>query len=657
MENATSSEPVPTLEEQSTVSTVNSNSDVSSQVNQLTKAGRLQQYVEQWKCITSDVYILGIVSGFKIPFINPPVQKKEPSPIKFTLAEISHIDDEISKLLFTGAIKITQDEIGQFISSIFVVPKSSGGARLVINLKHLNEFVECPHFKMEDYRTAKYLIRKDMYMSVLDQKDAYHAIPMYEGHQKYLKFRWKNNLYKYTCLPFGLNIAPFIFTKLMKPVFSYLRDKGYLSVVFLDDCLLMGENYESCMENVTQTCTMYKKLGLQIHNEKSHLIPSQKVRFLGFVFDSTEYIFYLPNDKKLKILKYCKYIKENSTCTVRKLSELIGLFVSACPAVPYGTLYTKQLEFEKVLAFDKSKSYNSNITISSEGMSDINWWCNNLNKAKVALHDEFFNSVMFTDSSLSGWGGTYNGVPTKGTFHTKLQQSHINELELLAILFTLQSLCKERNIRILCRCDNTTAVAYVNNYGGCKSTKCHSIAKQIWTFCEQRNIFIFASYIHTSKNFIADSLSRMDSDSSDFMLNEKYFIQISDRFFMPEIDIFATNLSKKCETFYSWFPCPGSSGVDSFTIKWNDKFYAFPPFCLVARMLRKIISDRIFGVVVVPNWTSQPWYPIFKKLVVSEVLNFNNYDSLICPITNSLHNLSGNVRLVAAVVSGKCLKP
>lgn len=596
------------------------------------------------------------MSGFRIPFTNVPTQKAEPSQIKFTLNEMKQIDIEVNKLLSTGAVQVTQDEVGQFISSIFVVPKSSGGVRLVINLKGLNNFVECPHFKMEDYRTARYLVSVGMYMAVLDQKDAYHVIPIYEGHQKYLKFRWKKSLYKFTCLPFGLNIAPYIFTKLMKPVFSFLRAKGFMSVVFLDDCMLLGENLESCQENVDQTCELFTKLGLQIHYEKSQLTPSHKVRFLGFVFDSENFLFYLPDDKKIKIQKYCNHMLENSTCTIRKLSELIGLFVSACPAVPYGTLYTKQLEFEKIIGLAGNKNYNENITISVDGLNDIKWWHRKLMSAKVLLHEESFQIVMFSDSSLNGWGGTYNGLPTKGSFPVNYKNYHINELELLAILFILKSLCKERRIRILCRCDNTTAVAYVNNYGGCRSTKCHSIAKQIWTFCEERDIFIYASYIHTNKNFIADSLSRMDADSSDFMLHHRYFNQIKDNFLIPVIDCFASNLTNQCAIFYSWFPCPGSSGVDSFTIKWIDNFYAFPPFFLVPRMLRKIITDKVTGVVVVPNWTSQPWYPLFHRLLVSKLLKINSNDSLICPITNSAHSLSGKVQLIAAVVSGKCLQ-
>jgi hypothetical protein len=59
--------------------------------------------------------------------------------------QLEIIESEISALLEKRAIEETQ-EIG-FISSIFTIPKKSGGFRPVINLKALNNFVVYNHFK------------------------------------------------------------------------------------------------------------------------------------------------------------------------------------------------------------------------------------------------------------------------------------------------------------------------------------------------------------------------------------------------------------------------------------------------------------------------------------------------------------------------------
>ena len=49
-------------------------------------------------------------------------------------------------------VELPESEQGKgFFSSVFLVPKKGGGLRPVINLKHLNEFILAPHFKMEGF--------------------------------------------------------------------------------------------------------------------------------------------------------------------------------------------------------------------------------------------------------------------------------------------------------------------------------------------------------------------------------------------------------------------------------------------------------------------------------------------------------------------------
>lgn len=124
---------------------------------------------------------------------------------------------------------------------------------------------------------------------MIDIKDAYYTVSIATEHQKFLKFRWRDNLYQYTCLPNGLASAPRIFTKLLKPVFNILRQKGYLSSSYIDDCYLQGATYGECHDNVQETVMLFGDLGFPIHNEKSVLIPSQVLTFLEFVHDCATY--------------------------------------------------------------------------------------------------------------------------------------------------------------------------------------------------------------------------------------------------------------------------------------------------------------------------------------------------------------------------------
>ena len=68
-------------------------------------AGRLSQFVKQWKKITCDQEILSIVKGYQIPFTNLPVQEKPPNIIKMSEQQSLLVDQEISELLEKGAIQ------------------------------------------------------------------------------------------------------------------------------------------------------------------------------------------------------------------------------------------------------------------------------------------------------------------------------------------------------------------------------------------------------------------------------------------------------------------------------------------------------------------------------------------------------------------------
>ena len=110
---------------------------------------------------------------------------------------------------------------------------------MIVNLKELDKFVEYERFKMDSIHTCIELMQPNCYMASIDLKDAYYSVPIDESHQKFLKFQWQGALYPFTCLAQGLSSAPRLFTKLLKPVFSYLRRKGHISSGCLDDSLLM----------------------------------------------------------------------------------------------------------------------------------------------------------------------------------------------------------------------------------------------------------------------------------------------------------------------------------------------------------------------------------------------------------------------------------
>lgn len=163
-----------------------------------------------------------------------------------------HLQEVIDNLLRVGAIQQCIPSESQILSSYFLVPKTNGKFRFVLNLKDLNRFIKMDHFKMEDIRTALKLMTNGCFMATLDLQDAYFLIPIDTDSRKFLRFMWKEKLWEFVCLPFGLNTAPWLYTKITKPVVNVLRKKGFVSVVYLDDWLCLGKNIKECSKILSQ---------------------------------------------------------------------------------------------------------------------------------------------------------------------------------------------------------------------------------------------------------------------------------------------------------------------------------------------------------------------------------------------------------------------
>lgn len=561
----------------------------------------------------------------------------------------------IQELTAIKAVSKCRPIAGQFVSSIFLTNKPNGKKRFILNLKNLNAYILAPHFKMEDFRTASKLMRASCFMSTIDLKDAYFSVPIASKHRKYLRFEHGNTIYEFNCLPFGLCSAPHCFTKLMKPILEKIRSQGITCVNYLDDFLIFGDTFEECARNVNFTIKLITSVGLTINRDKSNFKPSKKQKFLGFIFNSQDLRLELPHDKRIAILRKVQNIGKKESCKIRELAKLIGLLVSVCPAVQYGWMYTKTLERTKYLALIKSHSnYNAEVLITKACKLDLTWWERNIENAYNKIRTDFFDMEIFTDASLTGWGACCQTQSTRGWWSDTDKKEHINILELKAIFYGLKCFTKQKQeINILIRTDNTTAVSYINRMGSIQHLKLDCLTREIWQWCENRKIWLFASYIPSADNWQADKESRITDSDTEWSLAFKYFEEIIKKFGPPQIDLFASNINNKCRRFISWKNDPEALAIDAFTVSWSKEFfYAFPPFSLILRTLRKIVSDNAEGIIVVPLWPSQAWYPLFLRLA-KETFTIGPYTDLLSSPFSQTHPLAEQLTLVVAKCSGK----
>lgn len=201
------------------------------------RGGKTAENISFWETITNDNWILQTIKGCKIEVTTFPQQTYIPRTIKFTTEENIKIRQELTRFLKCGIIeKASNDTNNEFISNIFIRRKKDGRIRIILNLKYFNEhYMEKTHFKMESLRAAINMMRKDCYLASVDLTDAYYSVRIREDDRKYFRFIFEGQKWQFTALVMGYSCSPRIWTKLMKPVFAYLRSTGHSSVYFIDD--------------------------------------------------------------------------------------------------------------------------------------------------------------------------------------------------------------------------------------------------------------------------------------------------------------------------------------------------------------------------------------------------------------------------------------
>ena len=101
---------------------------------------------------------------------------------------------------------------------------------------------------------------------------------------------------------------------------------------------------------------------------------------------------------------------------------------------------------------------------------------------------------------------------------------------------------------------------------------------------------------------------------------------------------------------------PDCQAVDALQQNWSNLFpYAFPPFNLIGRVLKKAEAHKINMIIITPIWTTQPWYPILLSMSAQAPILIPMYDRILLDPVENTHPLVLNktLQLGAWLVSGQ----
>ncbi|EJW90688.1 protein containing RNA-directed DNA polymerase (reverse transcriptase) domain protein, partial [gut metagenome] len=128
---------------------------------------------------------------------------------------------------------------------------------------------------MTTAKSVRRVIAEGAWMVTLDLKSAYWHVPIHPKFQPLLGFKIEDQAYQFRAMPFGLNIAPRVFTKLCSVIIKELRIRGILIFAYLDDWIIWTPSYKLCLQALETVCKVIQKYGFIINKEKSIFVPTQ----------------------------------------------------------------------------------------------------------------------------------------------------------------------------------------------------------------------------------------------------------------------------------------------------------------------------------------------------------------------------------------------
>ena len=113
-----------------------------------------------------------------------------------------------------------------------------------------------------------------------------------------------------------------------------------------------------------------------------------------------------------------------------------------------------------------------------------------------------------SDASNTGWGACWKNQKMGGHWSFQESQLHINAKELLAAFLALQTFVGNRKeINVLLKINNMTAVHYINRMGGTHSKELMQITSQMCNWSLDRRIVLSAKHLPSVQNVDADQES------------------------------------------------------------------------------------------------------------------------------------------------------
>ena len=581
--------------------------------------GCLSLHWQAWRDRGAEPWVVEVLRvGYCLPFLSTPLSNV-PIPMPSyspTSIKGAALEEVTLGLIAKGAVELAPLPSPGFYSRLFVVWKTSGAWRPVIDLSHLTRFVDVSPFQMGTIQSVLLSVRQGDWMASIALKEAYLQVPVHPASRHFLCFMLRDTVYQFKALCFGLSMAPQVFTRVMAPVSAILHSMGIRMRRYLDDWLVQSASRESLLRDLQTVLQLCHELGIVVNPQKSNLVPSQVVQYLGVVIDSTSFRA-SPSEERISRLQ-----STAAEFQLRLASRELMAIATRRPFFAGSPSSWRQTADAVPPALPPSilgSSGSGGSSVCVDGVSS---------RPPVVAPSP---SSVSRSVSLPGVSRPTLmvrrlrrrvGCPSRSSDHFR-PMGHppvgvIHKRQGTACCPTGSSPVPviSTGLHGGCLLDNTTAVAYLRKEGATRSPLLNTLAQEILHWTESLSIRLAPQFLPGSNNVLTDALSRPHQlPHSVWSLNLTVFQSLR-RLWPVQIDLFATSDYHRCSIYFSPFRDPMSAGTDAFLQSWDGlQAYAFPPVAFIPRVLAKLWSSMGTELTLVaPHWAQRPWFSDLLQL-------------------------------------------
>ena len=326
----------------------------------------------------------------------------DPENVAFDAEKAEFMDRKVAEMVRAGAIiQMPEGRLPDVLTRLSLAPKPGSGDRwrVIMDMRPENRCYEKKRVRMENLAHVPAIFTGQELLFSCDLKSAYYSVGVDPRLGRTMGLQWRGRYYRFTCIPFGFSLSPWVFVKTGRQILKKWRAQGpgdwaqrwqqsrfagareigggIRCHLYMDDSLAGHRLFGAAVFMRNAMMLEFQRLGFSL-SAKGELLPFPRQRFLGMCihFGQPTPSWHLPADKLKNLLDVVTGLLDDSESgrkeiACRTAAKCVGKMISAVRAVPLSRMLFRELNW---CIYEKGAPRWGGVTrLSPTAVRDLQW--------------------------------------------------------------------------------------------------------------------------------------------------------------------------------------------------------------------------------------------------------------------------------------------